>query len=157
MRSASIKLFAVELPALGTVEGWRILSGEFPYHLSATAIPEFWFMTVDDAIRLGRAATIIRHRFREAAERDKPIKTGSVLTRKSSADELIIDVKIYDDNAISLQFFTLPPVRLPGDDCLAVLKAFDCFAADVRLIGGGSSLGLASAGPGAGVDLRWRG
>lgn len=155
MRSASIKLFAEELPCLGILEGWRLFSGEFAYHLTATAIPEFWKMTEDDAIALGRAASIIAGRFREAAERDTTIKTGSVLTRKSG-DELIIDVGIYDDNAISFQFFTLPPVRLPGDQRVALLRAFARFGSDVSAIGAPSSTGIAGA-PSAAVDLRWKG
>jgi hypothetical protein len=155
--SARIGLFEVELPALGRLEGWRNFSGPFPYQLSATNYPDHWWdMAVEDAIILGRVANIIRNRFREARERDTPIKTGSVWSLSTDDGVLIIDIQVYDDNSIALQFFALPLVRLPGHECNLLLAAFDRFGEDVRLIGAGNSRGLASAGP-TNQDYRWKG
>jgi hypothetical protein len=68
-KQAGVRLFQIVIElGVGTVEGWRNLTGPEAYRLSVAGQPD-WFMTPQTAARLGRAA---RRLFRALSKTGEP-------------------------------------------------------------------------------------
>jgi hypothetical protein len=135
---AGIKFFAVEVPGIGVLEGWRDFAAECPFRLGLQNSPEdTWEMTRDEAARLGARAHLIAARFKSAHMSGKPVKTGAEFLRRDAAKELIVELGIADQEAIYFQFCGLPKVRLPDAQGGMLLEALARFGDEVRTIGGG--------------------
>ena len=128
---AAVRLFQIVIePGVGTVEGWRNLSG--PEFVSVVSRGPDWLMTPQTAARLGRVARrLLRAPSKtgaaNAGDAGREIKTGTVFTGRSQDGELMIELGIIDADAIYLQVGDAPKLRLTGDRAAGLLTAFALF------------------------------
>jgi hypothetical protein len=134
---AGIRLFQIEVqPSVGTIEGWRNLSGPESYRLSVAGQPD-WLMTPQTAARLGRAARrllrapsktgVPNRRAANAGDAEHEIKIGPMFTGRSQDGALMIELGTIDTDAIYLQVGDAPKLRLTGDQAPGLLAAFALF------------------------------
>jgi hypothetical protein len=124
---AKVRLFQIVIePDVGTVEGWRNLSGPESYRLSVAGQPD-WFMTPQTAARLGRGVRTMSTRLQRARTHGEAVKPGTVFTGRSQDGELMIELGTIDADAIYLEVGDKPKLRLTGDQATAVLEAFALF------------------------------
>ena len=157
--SVSIKIFQIDVPAIGPFSAWCV-DGEQPFLICSEGL--HWQVSLDDASKIGRAAAAIVSRFEWADQTGKAPKAGPVY-KKVSPDgvvvfELGIEAPEYSDPAIVFEFAGAPRVRLPGERGSELLRALLRLGAQASLVraaspGAGNSLGLASSGPGSGNPL----
>jgi hypothetical protein len=122
-----VKLFQIIIePNVGTLEGWRNISGPDSYRLSVAGQPD-WFMTPQTAARLGRGAKTISTRLQRACAHGETMKPGTVFTGRSRDGELMIELGTIDADAIYLQVGDTAKLRLTGDQAAALLEAFALF------------------------------
>ncbi len=122
-----VRLFQIMIePNVGTVEGWRNITGPESYRLSVAGQPD-WFMAPQTAARLGRGAKTISTRLQRARTHGEAVEPGTVFTGRSWNGDLMIEIGTIDANAISLQVGGTPKVRLSGDQAAALLEAFSLF------------------------------
>jgi hypothetical protein len=120
------RLFQIIIePSVGTVEGWRNISGQDSYRLSVASQPD-WFMTPQTAARLGRGAKTIGTRLQQARTHGEAVRPSTVFTGRSDG-ELLIELGTIDADAIYLQVGDTPKLSLTGDQAAALLEAFALF------------------------------
>jgi hypothetical protein len=121
------RLFQITIePGVGTVEGWRNISGPDSYRLSVAGQPD-WFMTPQTAARLGRAAKTISTRLQRVRTHGETVKPGTVFAGRSRDGELMIELGTADIDAGYLQVGNTPKFHLTGDQASALLEAFALF------------------------------
>jgi hypothetical protein len=129
---AAVRLFQIDVqPGLGTIEGWRNLSGIESYRLSVAGQPD-WLMTPQTAARLGRVARrLLRAPSKtgaaNAGDAGREIKTGPMFTGRSQDGELMIELGTIEADAIYLQVGDAPKLCLTGDQAAGLLTAFALF------------------------------
>jgi hypothetical protein len=122
-----VRLFQIIIePNVGTLEGWRNISGPESYRLSVVGQPD-WFMTPHTTARLGRAARTISAHLQRAHTLGEAVKLGTAFTGRSWDGELMIELGTIDANAIYSQVGGTPKSRLTGDHAAALLEAFALF------------------------------
>jgi len=125
---AAVRLFQIDVqPGVGTIEGWRNLSGPESYRLCVAG--QDWLMTPQTAARLGRVARrLLRAPSKtgaaNAGDAEREIKTGPMFTGRSQDGELMIELGTIDADAIYLQVGDTPKLHLVGDQAKALLEAF---------------------------------
>jgi hypothetical protein len=124
---AGVRLFQIIIePNVGTVEGWRNISGPESYRLSVAGQPD-WFMTPQTAARLSRGARSISIHLQRARTHGEAVKPGTVFTGRSQDGELMIELGTINADAIYLQVGDTPKIHLTGDQATALLEAFALF------------------------------
>lgn len=135
---AGTGLFQIDIqPGVGTIKGWRNLSGPESYRLSVAGHPD-WLMTPQTAARLGRAAKrllraapsktgVPNRRAANVGDAEHEIKTGPMFTGRSQDGELMIELGAVHADAIYLQVGDAPKLRLTGDQASSLLAAFALF------------------------------
>src|ERR1700683_4836388 len=98
-----VRLFQIIIqPNVGTIEGWRNISGPESYRLSVAGQSD-WYMTPQTAARLGRGAKTISTRLQRAHTHGEAVKPGPAFTGRSRDGELMIELGTIDTDGIYLQ------------------------------------------------------
>ena len=142
-----LKRLSLELPRLGLIEGFQFFDGPVPYRVTAAKVRDVWEPPIADVQRLDRRLKNMRRRFNVAADRDEPVKPGTMYTGETADGEIALSLSILADDAIAFQFFATQ-VTLKNDAADELLRAFEQFSADAPVVGGSSR--IAGAGPNAG-------
>ena len=139
---SGLRIFEVDILGIGRLSAWRTFAGE--YRLECPAPIGSVMLTIGEAGRLGRAGETIHHRFGDAGQYGRDVKTGSVFARREVTRDLIIEIDAIDNDSISVRLFNLAKITLHDDEAEGLLVALCRLAADVRSIPGGYGGGLAS-------------
>jgi hypothetical protein len=132
--TGGLRIFQIELP-FGTLSMWRDFAGE--YRLDCNVPLGCGSLTINEALRLGRAGEIIERRFSFAGRCGDDVRTGPVFARKDGTGDLIVELDAIDNDTVDLRLFGSSKMRLHGDEAERLLVALCRLAADARACGGG--------------------
>jgi hypothetical protein len=132
--TAGLRIFQIELP-FGTLLVWRDFAGQ--YRLDCNAPLGCGPLTINEALRLGRAGEIIERRFSFAGRRGDDVRTGPVFACREGTRDLIIEINAIDNDTIDIRLFGSSKMTLHGEEAEHLLAALCRLADDARSCGGG--------------------